>query len=237
ERAEDISGAAMAQGIKWTWTTFAEYLDAVDSVPKGINYASAIGHSALRTYVMGERAFTDAATDDDLAAMERELTAALRAGAVGFTTSRSDQDETSDDRPVASRLATWDEVRALVNLVGRESEAIFQLTSEPASFSTDAAVRNEYLRRLQDLAVESRVPIAFGLFAMTNGANTLALMEQTSDLGGQMYGLTHCRGVSVLLSFRTRLTFDKLPEWEAVGSRPVEEQSALLPYHDVWGRS
>src|SRR5262245_63092892 len=44
ERAEDISGAAMAQGIKWTWTTYREYLDAVDSVPKGINYASAIGH-------------------------------------------------------------------------------------------------------------------------------------------------------------------------------------------------
>src|SRR5215813_6723697 len=103
ERAEDISGDAMAAGIKWTWTTYAEYLDAVDGVPKGINYASAIGHSALRTYVMGERAFTDAATPEDLEAMERELTSALRAGAVGFTTSRSDQHETSDDRPVASR--------------------------------------------------------------------------------------------------------------------------------------
>ena len=236
ERAEDISGAAMAQGIKWTWTTFAEYLDAVDSVPKGINYASAIGHSALRTYVMGERAFTDAATPDDLAAMEAELRDALRAGAVGFTTSRSDQHETSDDRPVASRLATWDEVRALVNLVGRESEAIFQLTSEPASFSPDPEVRNEYLNRLRDLAVESGVPIAFGLFAMANGANTLALMEDTAARGGQMYGLTHCRGVSVLLSFKTRLPFDKLPEWSALRSRPLEEQRALLQDPDVRAR-
>ena len=236
ERAEDISGEAMAQGIKWTWTTFAEYLDAVDSVPKGINYASPIGHSALRTYVMGERAFTDPATPDDLAAMERELSAALRAGAVGFTTSRSDQHETSDDKPVASRLATWDEVRALVNLVGRESEAIFQLTSEPASFSPDPEVRNEYLTRLQNLAVESGVPIAFGLFAMANGANTLALMEQTADLGGEMYGLTHCRGVSVLLSFRTRLPFDKLPEWKAVRSRPLDEQRTLLQHPDVRAR-
>ena len=57
ERAEDISGAAMAAGIDWNWTTFAEYLDAVDQLPKGINYAANIGHSALRTYVMGERAF------------------------------------------------------------------------------------------------------------------------------------------------------------------------------------
>jgi N-acyl-D-aspartate/D-glutamate deacylase len=168
--------------------------------------------------------------------MERELSDALRAGAVGFTTSRSDQHETSDDKPVASRLATWDEVRSLVNLVGRESEAIFQLTSEPASFSTDPEIRNEYLKRLQDLAVESGVPIAFGLFAMANGANTLALMEETSELGGQMYGLTHCRGVSVLLSFRTRLPFDKLPEWSAVRSRPLDEQRALLQHPDVRAR-
>jgi N-acyl-D-amino-acid deacylase len=236
ERAEDISGQAMAQGIKWTWTTFAEYLDAVDSQPLGINYASAIGHSALRTYVMGERAFTDPATPDDLAAMERELSDALRAGAVGFTTSRSDQHETSDDRPVASRLARWDEVRALVNLVGRESEAIFQLTSEPASFSQDLEVRNEYFGRLRDLAVESGVPIAFGLFAMANGANTLSLMEDTTARGGQMYGLTHCRGVSVLLSFRTRLPFDKLPEWSSLRSRPLEEQRALLQDPDVRAR-
>ena len=57
ERAEDISGVAMAAGIDWTWSTFAEYLDAVDRQPKGINYAANVGHSALRTFVMGERAF------------------------------------------------------------------------------------------------------------------------------------------------------------------------------------
>ena len=55
ERAEDISGAAMASGIEWSWTTFAEYLDTLDRLPKGINYAANIGHSALRTYVMGEQ--------------------------------------------------------------------------------------------------------------------------------------------------------------------------------------
>ena len=59
--------------------------------------------------------------------MERELSDALRAGAVGLTTSRSDNHATSDNHPVASRLATWDEVRALVNLVGRESEGVFEL--------------------------------------------------------------------------------------------------------------
>jgi len=228
ERAEDISGEAMAQGITWTWSTFREYLDAVDALPKGLNYAAAIGHSALRTWAMGERAFTDAATPEDLAVMEAELSDALRAGAVGFSTSRSDQHETSDDRAVASRLATWDEVCALVGLMGRESEGIFQLTSEKASFDPDAAVRDEYYARLRDLAVTTKVPIAFGLFAIPNGANTLPLMEETAALGGQMYGLTHCRGVAVVLSFKTRLPFDNLPEWKQIRSQPLDAQRAAL---------
>jgi hypothetical protein len=73
ERAEDIASEAMDAGIDWTWTTFPEFLTAVDGLPKGINYAGYVGHSALRTYAMGERAFDKAATDDDLRAMEREL--------------------------------------------------------------------------------------------------------------------------------------------------------------------
>ncbi len=64
ERAEDISPAALAAGIEWTWETFPEYLDTVDAAPKGINYAAQIGHSALRTWAMGERAFDELATSN-----------------------------------------------------------------------------------------------------------------------------------------------------------------------------
>src|SRR3954468_8849254 len=69
ERAEDIDPEALAAGIDWEWETFAEYLDAVDRRAKGINYAAQIGHSALRTYVMGEAAFDRVASDDELALM------------------------------------------------------------------------------------------------------------------------------------------------------------------------
>lgn len=88
ERAEDISPAAMEAGIKWTWETFPDYLDTIDRLPKGINYAAYMGHSALRTYIMGERAFSEEATYDDLERMQREVRDAIRAGAMGFTTSR-----------------------------------------------------------------------------------------------------------------------------------------------------
>src|SRR6187455_3211679 len=56
QRAEDIPPAAMEAGIKWTWTTYPEFLETIDGLPKGINYASYVGHSAIRTFVMGERA-------------------------------------------------------------------------------------------------------------------------------------------------------------------------------------
>jgi len=66
ERAEDLSRDAMLAGIDWTWETFPEFLDAVDDLPKGINYAGYIGHSALRTYAMGERAFEEEASEDEV---------------------------------------------------------------------------------------------------------------------------------------------------------------------------
>ena len=118
ERAEDIDPAALAEGIDWTFETFPEYLDAVDALDKGINFAANVGHSALRTWAMGERAFEEQASPEDLDLMKLQLGDAMRAGAVGFSTSRIEHHVTSDDRPVASRLASWDEVASLVGVMG-----------------------------------------------------------------------------------------------------------------------
>ncbi len=235
ERAEDIAAEAMAQGIDWTWTTFAEYLDAVDRLPKGINYAASIGHSALRTWAMGERAFEERATQDDMTIMEQELRDALRAGAVGFTTSRSPLHATPDDRPVASRLASWDEVVQLVTVVGQESTAVFQLAEEFRSEWGDEEL-NDYHRRLQQLVLSSGVPAVFGVFAITSFPQSARLMDQTVARGGQMYGLTNCRGVSTVQSFKTALSFDTLEEWRSVRERPLDEQRTLLLDPDIRAR-
>ncbi len=106
ERAEDISREAMLAGIDWQWETYREYLDVVDRMPKGINYAGYMGHSALRTYVMGERAFDESGSDEDVAAMCLHLQDAIKAGALGLSTSRTPNHQTSDDRPVPSRQAS-----------------------------------------------------------------------------------------------------------------------------------
>lgn len=89
EAVEDIPTDAMMAGIDWTWETFPEYLANVEQLPKGLNYGAYIGHSALRMYVMGERALTEAANEDDLDRMANAVEEALLVGAVGFSTSRA----------------------------------------------------------------------------------------------------------------------------------------------------
>jgi N-acyl-D-amino-acid deacylase len=218
ERAEDIPGEAIATALPWTWSTFAEYLDVLETLPKGVNYAQAIGHSALRIWAMGERAYDGPATADDLRAMERELRAALEAGAVGLTTSTSRTHFTADDRPVASRLASWDEVVSLVSLMGRESSGIFQIGGTEEGLDG----------RLRELAVATGVPV---LFPVGSYPQLLSIVDETVAKGGRMWGLTHCRPpICTLQSFHTQLSFDFLGagEWRQLRSRPLGEQGQLL---------
>jgi N-acyl-D-amino-acid deacylase len=230
ERAEDIAPEAMAEGIAWSWSTFAEFLDAVDARPKGLNYAASIGHSALRTWAMGERAFEQTASDDDLAVMAAELRAALAAGAAGFTTSRTIAHVTSDDRPVASRIASWEEVCELVGILGRESDAVFQLAPERLF---DPEKHRDFESRLSGLAIETGAPIVFGLFTTNLPQPSLQLIDETAVRGGDLWALTHCRGVVSAQSFLTKLGFDRLPEWQAIRERPYAEQKVLLRDPDV----
>jgi N-acyl-D-amino-acid deacylase len=230
ERAEDISPEAMAAGIKWSWEDFPQYLDAVDRLPKGINYAAYIGHSALRTYVMGERAFTQQSGPDELEAMKREVRKAIRAGAIGFTTSRSFSHQTPQGQPVASRLASWDEVRQLVGVMGELGAGVFELASEDMR---DPSRVPDYMGRLKALALETGVPITLGVFSAKGLApdywkTLLRTIDETIAAGGRMFGQTHTRSLNVLFSFETVTPFDRLPLWREIRKRPLSEQEAAL---------
>ena len=237
QRAEDIPPAAMEAGIEWRWTTFPEFLDCLESLPKGINYAGYLGHSALRTYVMGERAFEQPAGEDDLRAMERELRDAIRAGAMGFTTSRSPSHETPDGRPVASRLATWDEVRRLVGVMGDLNAGLFELAGEGVDRIVGDPGLRDYHVRLRDLAVDTGRPVTFGVFSRREVPDVwrtyLALLDETAAAGGRMFGQVHSRSLSALLSFRTQLPFDDLPVWRDVRALPLAEQRRKLRDPDL----
>jgi N-acyl-D-aspartate/D-glutamate deacylase len=232
QRAEDIPPAAMEAGIAWKWTTYPEFLDCLDALPKGINYAGYVGHSAVRTYVMGERAFEQRATEDDLRAMEREVRDAIRAGAMGFTTSRSPSHETPDGRPVASRVATWDEVRRLVGVMGELNAGLFEIAGEGVDRTADDPGVRDYHVRLRDLAVETGRPVTFGVFGRRGAPGLwrayLDLLDETAAAGGRMFAQAHSRSLSALLSFKTQLPFDRLPVWKELRALPLSEQQRRL---------
>ncbi|MDT4891528.1 MAG: N-acyl-D-amino-acid deacylase [Pseudonocardiales bacterium] len=229
ERAEDIAPEALAAGIDWSWESFPEYLDAVERLPKALNVAAYIGHSALRTWAMGEQAFERAATGDEIDTMAREVHLALEAGAIGFTTSRSRNHETSDDRPVASRAADWSEVCRLVAALSSAPGAVFELAVEPAFGDPDPDVRAEAATRLGTLAAATGVPITFGVAAPDpQTATLLELIERTNAAGSRMFGQSHSRGISVIMSFGGHLPFDVLPDWRAVRSLSLDEQLNAL---------
>jgi N-acyl-D-amino-acid deacylase len=230
ERAEDIAPEAMEAGIKWSWETFPQYLDAVDRTPKGINYTAYIGHSALRTYVMGERAFEHEATAAEIDGMKRELRSAIRAGAIGFTTSRTRNHQTPDGSPVASRLANWSEVRQLVGVLGEENAGVFEIAGEDTGLAPDRV--KDYLDRLKALAVDTRVPVTYGMFSQRKAPDYwrqyFKLADETADAGGRMFIQVHSRSLNVVLSFETTMPFDNLPVWREIRKLPLAEQEAAL---------
>jgi N-acyl-D-aspartate/D-glutamate deacylase len=230
ERAEDLSRDAMLEGIDWRWETFPQFLDVIDELPKGINYAGYIGHSALRTYVMGERAFSDAASEDDVRKMQHLVKEAVQAGAIGFSTSRTFNHLTADDRPVASRLAEWDEVRAIVNAVGETGKGLFEIAGEAPGRDPERIA--EYHGRLRDLAVESGVPQTWGMFSVRAAPDLwrpyFDLLDETAAAGGRMYAQVHSRALSSLLSFESNTPFDNWEYWSEFRLLPLAEQAAKM---------
>jgi N-acyl-D-amino-acid deacylase len=230
ERAEDLSRDAMLAGIDWSWETFPQFLDAVDGLPKGINYAGYIGHSAVRTYAMGERAFTDQATEADVKMMCHVVKEAVQAGAMGFSTSRTVNHLTADDRPVASRVAHWDEVRAIVNAVGETGKGVFEIAGEAPG--RDPERIRAYHRRLRDLAVESGVTQTWGMFSLRVAPELwrpyFDLLDETAQAGGRMFAQVHSRALNTLLSFESHTPFDNWELWSDIRSLPLAQQQQKL---------
>ena len=228
ERAEDISRDAMSEGITWQWETYPEYLDVIDKLPKGMNYAGYVGHSALRTYIMGERAFDEQASEDDLATMVASVQDAIKAGAIGFSTSRSPAHLQPDDRPVASRTADFSEVAAIVNGMGDLNAGIFQLAMERGTNEQLQA----FYQKLMDLSKKSGRPITFGsLNRRTNPGAWKALydiIEKGNQDGANCFTQVHSREINVVLSFETQLPFDDWPVWRDVRKLSLKEQKSAL---------
>ena len=131
EGVEDIPGSALAEGLTWNWESFPEYMDAIDAFPHAIDFAVQVPHDPLRVYVMGDRAvFNQPATKDDIAEMRRLTREALEAGAVGFTTGRSDVHRSADGDWTPASEATVDELCGIAHAFDGLDHGVLQLVND-----------------------------------------------------------------------------------------------------------
>ena len=131
EGVEDIPGAALHEGLGWGWESFADYLDAVERRPHDIDVCAQLPHGALRVYVMGERAARlEAATPDDIAQMRSLAAEAMRAGALGFSTSRSMNHRSIKGDPIPSLRATRDELMGIALGLRDAGRGVLQFISD-----------------------------------------------------------------------------------------------------------
>jgi N-acyl-D-amino-acid deacylase len=227
EGVEEIPNPVLAAGLTWEWETFPQFMDALDRRPRAIDIAAQAAHLPLRVYVMGDRAVRrEPATADDIAKMRDLTVEALRAGAFGFTTSRTDSHKTPDGELVASRDADDHELLGIGAALGIAGTGAFGMNSD---FDDEAFE----LRWMKKLARETGRPIWFLLtdryedparWRRLIGAVHQARAEGLS-LTAQMAG----RPIGVMMGVGTALNpFTVRPSYKALESLPITEQRRRL---------
>jgi N-acyl-D-aspartate/D-glutamate deacylase len=227
EGVEDIPGITLAEGLKWDWESFPEYLDALERLPRTIDIAAQVPHHPLRVYVMGERGLRrELATQADIAQM-RALTAdALRAGAFGFTTSRTEQHRTPQGDMVPGRNAAPEELLGIGRAMGDCGRGVFGMLSD---FEDEAS---EFTWMTQ-LAQETGSKVWFLLTDRAGDPNrwrrlmtaARAAQSQGAAIAAQVAG----RPVGLILGLTTSLNpFTTRPSFAALAALPPADRLARL---------
>jgi N-acyl-D-amino-acid deacylase len=230
EGVEDIPGAALSEGIRWGWESFPEYLDAIDGQSHVVDIGTQVPHGAVRAYVMGDRgAANEPATAADIEKMAAIVRDGLRAGALGFSTSRTLAHRAIDGEPVPGTFAAEDELFGIGAVLGELGTGVFELAAAGALGEDLAAPAREvdWMRRLSKAVGR---PITFAL--LQNNADPdqwrhlLDLAGQAAAEGVAVRPQVHGRTVSILLGFQTFHPFNFTPAWgeTGVGLTPWDEQ-------------
>jgi len=211
EKVEGMSLDALRAGIgaEWPFETFAQYLDAIERRGTAINVGALVGHTPVRLYVMGEEATEREATADEVAAMRALVAEALRAGAVGFATSKSPTHVGWEGRPVPSRVAAWEEIEALAGCLA-EAGNVMQATLGPGLFLDEFAAIQERTRR----------PVSWTalLGGMLGPDGHRAVLERSAAM--------QARGVRVIPQVSCR---PLMLEFNLAAPFPLESMSVMIP--------
>ena len=229
EGVEDIPGVVLTEGLPWNWSTFPEYLDALEVRQFDIDVAAQIGHAPLRIHVMGDRgAAREPATEQDKAEMARLTAEAVKAGALGFTTSRTILHRSSDGQPTPSLGAAESELTAIAKGLGNIGLGTLQLVTDFDDVDAEFAM----LRRI---AEASGRPLSLTLLQHEHlpdrWRRVMEHMHNATDAGLKMKAQVGSRPVALIFSFALSLCpFTQLPSFEAL--RPLNPEDRLNKLRD-----
>ncbi len=184
EGVEDIPGSALTEGISWGWESFPEYLDVIEKQSLAVDFGTQVAHGAVRGYAMGDRgARNEAATADDIALMARIVQEAVEAGALWFSTSRTEAHRAIDGEPVPGTYAAEDELFALGRAMAAGGQAVFEVAPDgTAGENVDGPMREmDWMVRL---AAEIDRPVSF---AMVQTQSAPDLWRKQLDIAGAAF--------------------------------------------------
>jgi N-acyl-D-aspartate/D-glutamate deacylase len=227
EGVEDIPGTALAEGMTWNWETFPEYLDELERMPRTIDIGTHVPHGSVRAYVMGERgARNEEPTETDIAQMSKVVEDGLRAGALGFSTSRTILHRSVDRELVPGTTATKEELIGIGRAMGRVGHGVFEMASD---LKRDW---NEF-EWMGELSRETKLPVTFA--ALQSIAKELPLPEQISEMrrenakGANIVAQIALRGNGIVMAWQgTVHPFRFRPAWLEIIDKPWAEQLAHL---------
>ena len=214
EGVEDIPGTVLAEGVKFDWESFPQFLDKLDATPKVMDIGAQVPHAALRFYVMGDRGADHATppTDDEILRMGVLLEEALNAGALGFTTSRTIKHRAADGRSTPSLSAREPELFGLARAMKRAGRGVIEVNSDfgPGEF--------EILRAAAEV---SGRPLSVLLLQVNNAPElwreTRAQIHAARKAGIEVNGQVGCRPIGVLMGLETTIhPFSSHPAWLAM---------------------
>ncbi len=229
EGIEDIPGAALAEGIRWGWRSFAEYMDAIDRTDHAVDLVMQVPHDALRVFAMGSRAVAEeAATDDDIARMRQLLGEALRAGAAGFSTGRSDNHRSSRGEATPASEAKQAELCGIAEAFAGVRHGVVQVVSDFDLAAGEERFDPEFDIVLA-LARAARKPLSISLMQRDQAANQwrriLTRVEQARSEGLDLRVQAGARGIGVLLGLETTfMPFMGFPSYKRIALLPREER-------------
>jgi N-acyl-D-amino-acid deacylase len=239
EGVEDIPGTALSEGMTWGWESFPEYLDLLDRLRWTVDVGTQVPHAALRTYVMGDRGadVEAAATADEIDQMSQLCEEAIRAGALGFTTSRTYVHRTSRGRQIGTLRASADEVLGIAGALRRAGTGVVQLISDAYQSTDDELVAHE-IELLGRIAADVGRPLSFTVQQNDDAPDRfrelLAAIARWNAAGADVKAQVAVRPIGVLVGLQaTANPFMFCPSYRQLHTLGHAERLARLRDPDV----